>query len=371
MLQNERVFVVDTITGQKVAELAVTSFSYKRVVNGMGTGSAAVRRGDSRNIGLNVRFYTKPLRYMLVYEANFKPIYAGIITRRKYVKATGESSLELKDVWWILGKRLAINHDQPKAEKAILTWSGLSLGTIIKKLIQESMWADRPWYALPIALPADVSGTNSRTYYGYNFATMDSAINDLMATSGGPNVDFVPSWDGEYLRLTLRTGTLGGNVWEYNLDAPDPGIYDVAETEDADSITTNAYALGEGSEKNMLVRSHPDLSGSLPAIEKTESYKDISVPAQLDALVQERIRTQAGPTEQFEASIRKDGEPGPNGEQVIGLPTADQLRLGDTIVTLNETDEFLPLGPTNHQLIEFSGSIGSPMVTLQFQPIGA
>ena len=371
MLQNERVYVADTITGQKVAELAVTGFSYKRVSNGMGTGSATVRRGDARNIGLNVRFYTKTLRYMLVYEANFKPIYAGIITRRKYVKASGEYALELKDVWWILGKRMLIEHGPNNAEKTILTWTGLSLGTIIKKLIQESMWPDRPWYALQIVLPADVAGAQSRTYYGYNFATVDSAINDLMSTSGGPDVDFVPSWDGEYLRLTLRTGTLGGNVWEYNLDAPNPGIYDVAETEDAESITTNAYALGEGSEKNMLVRSHPDLSGSLPAIEKTESYKDISIPSQLSALAEERIRTQAEPTRQLEGSIRKDGEPGPSGEQIIGLPTADQLLLGDIIRTLNDTDEFLPLGPTDHKLIEFSGSIGDPMLTLQFQPTGA
>ncbi|AIY01216.1 hypothetical protein ART_1617 [Arthrobacter sp. PAMC 25486] len=371
MLQNERVYVVDTITGQKMAELAVTDFSYKRVINGMGPGSATVRRGDSRNHGLNVRFYTKPLRYMLVYEANFKPVYAGIITRRKYVKATGELALELKDVWWILGKRMAVEHGTNAAAETILTWSGLSLGTIIKKLIQEAVWPARPWYALPIVFPADVSGVHSRKYYGYNFATIADAISDLMATSGGPNVDFVPSWSGEFLRLTLRTGSLGGNVWEYNLDAPDPGIYDVAATEDAESITTNAYSLGEGSEKNMLVRSHPDLSGSLPAIEKTESHKDISVATQLDALAQERIRTQAVPTEQFEASIRKDGEPGPNGEQVIGLPTVDQLRLGDTILTLNDTDEFLPTGATSHQIIEFSGSMGDPMVTLQFQPTGA
>lgn len=371
MLQNERVYVVDTITGQRMAELAVTDFSYKRVINGVGTGSATVRNGDKRNIGLNVRFYTRPLRYMLVYEANFQPVYAGVITRRKYTKATGELALELKDVWWILGKRMLIEHGPNNAEKTILTWTDRSLGTIIKKLVQEAMWTDRPWYALPIVLPSDVAGAHSRTYYGYNFATITDAIGDLMATSGGPNVDFVPSWSGEFLRLTLRTGSLGGGVWEYNLDAPDSGMYDVAATEDADSITTNAYALGEGSEKNMLVRSHPDLSGSLPAIEKTESYKDISKVAELSALAEERIRTQSGPTEQFEASIRKDGEPGPSGEQVFGLPTVDQLRLGDSIRTLNDSDEFLPTGANMHQVIEFSGSIRDPLVTLQFQPTGA
>lgn len=370
MLQNERVFVVETITGDKVAELAVTDFSYKRVTNAMGTGSATVRRGDKRNIGLNVRFYTEPLKYSLVYEGNFEPIFAGVITRKKYVKGSGEITLELKDVWWVLAKRLAIEHGPNNAEKTVLTWTGLSLGTIIKRLVQEAVWPDRPWYSLPIILPADVAGTNSRTYYGYNFATIVDAIDALVATTGGPNVDFVPSWVGESLRLTLRTGTLGGGVWEYILDAPDAGIYDVAETMDAENITTNAYSLGEGSESKMLVRSHPDLSGYLPAIEKTESYKSISVPDQLSKLAEERIRTQALPTSQIEGSIRKDGEPGKSGEQIIGLPTVNQLRLGDTIAMLNEDDEFLPTGRTLHDVIEFSGSISNPMVVLQFQPTG-
>lgn len=370
MLQNERVYVVDTITGQRMAELAVTDFPYKRVVNGMGQGSATVRRGDPRNIGLNVRFYTRALKYMLVYEANGKPVYAGIITRRTYSKSSGEITLELKDIWWMLGKRLVIEHGPNNSEKTILTYTSMPLATIAKKLIQESMWPTRPWYGLPIVFPSDAIGPNSRTYYGYNYAYVADAIQDLIQTSGGPNIDFVPSWDGEYLRLTFRAGVLGGNMWEYNLDAPDPGMYDVGAIEDADSITTNAYSLGEGSEKNMLVRSHPDLSGTLPAIEKTESYKDISVPAQLSALAEERIRTQSGPTEQFSGSIRKDGEPGQDGGRVVGLPTVDQLRLGDAVVTKNREDEWLPLGTTNHQLIEFSGNIGDPFVTLQFQQTG-
>lgn len=271
----------------------------------------------------------------------------------------------------MLGRRLVIDHGPNNSEKTILTYTNLSLPTIVKRLVQEgTVWPDRPWYGLPIVFPADVAGANSRTYYGYNYAYVADAIRDLTETDGGPDVDFEPSWAGEYLRLTLRAGSLGGSNWDYVLDAPDPGIYGLSRIEDADSTTTNAYSIGEGSEKNMLVRSHPNLDATMPALEKTESYKDISKVAELSALAQERIRAQSGPTVQISASIRKDGEPGPGGEFVAGLPTVDQLRFGDVITLTDTTDPWWQNGKTSHRLIEFSGSMSDPMVTLQFQPIG-
>lgn len=371
MLQNERVFVVDTITGDRLAEIAVTAFSYKRVMNQEGSGSATVMLGDSRNDGLDLRSLLRSVRRSLVYEGNFGAVYFGIITRTTYNRADQSLTIEHKDLWWMMARRMAVDHGPNNAEKTVLNYGPTSFRTIIKRLLQEVMFPSRSWYALPILLPPDEAGTVSRTYYGYNFATVADAIRDLIEADGGPNVDFQPSWNGEQVQLELRAGSLTGSIWDYTLDAPEPGIYDVQRVEDAESTTTNAYSLGEGTEKNMLVRSEPNLDPTMPAIEKTESYKDISKPAELSALALGRIRSQAGSTVQVSASIRKDGEPGPNGGFVTGLPTVDQLRLGDTFTLNSFSDPWLPTGKTNYQLIEFSGALGDPMVKLQFQETGA
>ncbi|MEV8180336.1 hypothetical protein [Specibacter sp. NPDC078692] len=373
MIVEERVWICDTITGAKIGLLPSDDMTWARVLNGGAGGSTTVLVNDP-----DVPKFIKPrdikeVQHTLVYEADKKVVAAGIITSTDYDKDAGTLTLGHDDLWWLLALRLAIDHGPNNSEKTILSWTGLSLGTIIKRLLQEAVWPDRSWYALPLALPADVSGAEARKYFGYSYQYIADAIRELMEVDGGPDVDFEPRWStSDRLEYNVRMGEgmTSGKVWEINLDAPESPVSGVKRKTTTDRMTTNAYSLGEGSEKNMLVRSHPNLDPAIPAMERTEPYKTVKVAETLSKHAQERIRALSRPTEQWSMDIFKDGA---NQDSVVTLamPRVSDLRLGDQIRIYSTADPVLPVGWTTLRLIQFSGSLSSPDVSLQFQQIGA
>lgn len=372
----DRVWACNTITGDKLGIVPVSAFDWSRVINGGGSGRVTILVNEERTRKLDLSELVQEVKTTLVLESYDTVtkvgdvIAAGIVVDTDYDKDAGSWQLGHADLWWILALRLAIEHGPNNSEKTILSWTGLSLGTIIKRLLQEATWPDRSWYALPLALPADVVGADARKYFGYNYATIADAIRDLMEVSGGPDVDFHPRWDGNgRLQWQLRTGSLAGSTWEYNLDAAKVPATGVKRKTSADRMTTNAYSIGEGSEKNMLVRSHPNLDPTIPAMERTVSYKSEKVPANLSLYAEERIRALSKHTEQWAMKTFKDGTAA-NGELVEGLPKATDFRLGDTINLFSKKDPVLPKGLTKHRLIQLSGSITDSQVQLQFQPTG-
>ena len=88
-----------------------------------------------------------------------------------------------------------------------LTWSGLSLATLAKRLISTAM--SHAGGSLPIVLPADILGDNERDWPGYELATVADEVKAIMGVIGGPDISFEPRLTSDNLRVewVMRTGT--------------------------------------------------------------------------------------------------------------------------------------------------------------------
>lgn len=314
---------------------------------------------------IDLRAVLRPVKTTLVLEADNRVIAAGVMGNPSYDRDSGNLSVAHNDLWSIFSARKAIRHGPPNAMTAHLNVGPTSMRTIAKRLFAEAV-APGSDYALPLLLPADVAGTESRTYYGYAMQDVTDAVNELMNSDGGPDIDMRPQWDATgKLQWAPRIGNLAsGTTWEYNLDANNHGLTGVGMDADATAITTNAYIIGEGSEKNTLYRSNPSSDNTMPALERDTAYKTVTNLGTLGKLAIERTRAYAAPTQQWAVSINKDG----NGRD--GSPRVQDLTLGDDVRIFAAGDPWLPSWSTN-RLIKYSGDLNSQFVKLEFQQIGA
>jgi hypothetical protein len=362
-----QVWSVDTVTGQKQAILPAATCDWDRVLNAGGKvcdASVTLAAAD----GLDIRALTEKLRRTLVVEwvqsgADPVVIYEGMILHRSYNPATGIVSLKHADIWWMWDHRLAVDHFAPHAEVTSQTYTNLSLGTIAKKNTQLAISALPIFnYGLPISFPADVAGTVTRTYFGYQLPYLGDVLKQIIAEDGGPDIDFAGRWVGGVLDILMRHGSaasprLGGNVWEWVSQAQASGIIPGVLVEDATNVVTNSVAIGQGAEVSMLTRSTLALSPVNPATERKSSYKTVSDPIQLAQLSAGDLESFRYPTEQLPLRIPVDG-----------FPNVAQLALGDTVKRWNRDHEWFPNGWAVDRVVGFSGDIRSPWVDLRLQP---
>lgn len=357
----ERVWVCDTITGARLNVVPVSAFSWARCFNEGSSGSATIPVNDADVKRLDLRSLIVEGTNMLVLESGGQVVAAGVIGDTDYDKDAGTLTVPHHDIWSILAGRLAIKHGAANIMTEKLVYGPLSLGTIAKRLVQEAI-APGGWYDLPIEFPADVAGSASRTFYGYNMQEIPDALKEIMESDGGPDIDFTPRWSSSgSLEWVMRAAPnlASGGVWEYNLDAAKCAATKVKARTDSSRLANNAFAVGEGSEKNTLYRSNPSPDHSRPAAEGAAPFKSVTSLGVLGQLAVEQSRVLSKPTKQFSMSIQKDGKPG-----------VTDLSLGDTIRVVTAADPWLPAGISSHRLIKFSGSLGTE-ISLEFQPAGA
>lgn len=359
----ERVWVCDTITGQRLNVIPMKDFPWARCLNEGSNGRAVIVVNDSTVKTLNLRNLIVERTNTLVYEVGGKVVAAGVIMDTDYDKDAGTLTISHADIWKILEGRLLIKHGAAAVKTEKLAYGPLSLGTIAKRVVQEAI-APGGWYDLQILFPADVAGTETRSYFGYALQSTTDVLQEIMESDGGPDIELAPQWNIgtgnlEYVMRAVPNLTSSG-VWEYNLDAPKCAASKVTATSDTSRFANNAYATGEGTEKNILLRSNPQPDHTRPADEGVTPFKGVKDAGVLGSLAVERSRVLSVPTRQYTMSILKDG-----------TPAVTDLALGDTVRLISAADPWLPVGTTAHRLIKFSGSLGSMEVKIEFQPTGA
>lgn len=357
----ERVWVCDTITGARLNVVPVSDFTWGRCFNEGSSGTSSIPVNDPMLKKLDLRGLIVERSNTLVYEIGSSVVAAGIIGGTDYDKDTGTLKVEHADIWSILDDRLVINHGSANVVTDKLAYGPLSLGTIAKRVVQEAI-APGGWYDLPIVFPPDVAGTASRTWYGYALTQVNDALKELMESDGGPDIAFDPRWGATgSLEWVMRSAPnlAGAGSWEFNLDAPKSAAMKVGATTDTSRFANNAFAVGEGTEKNIKYRSNPVADHSRPAAESSTSFKGVKSLGVLGDLAVERSRALSVPTKQYRMSIQKSGTPG-----------ANNLNLGDAVYVTSAADPWMPPGRSSHRLIKFSGSLGQE-VKLEFQPSGA
>lgn len=194
------------------------------------------------------------------------PIVAGPFTGTPQLSADGVG-VTVGGVTDILAKRYAV--PESFNAKASLAYSGLSLGTIAKRVVQVAM--QKPNGTLPISFDADETATNDadhqRTYNGYNVANLSVAdVLSKIANIGtdsvggvyGPDIDFRPYIiDSQHIGWHMHTGSehdpyIGQDVihdWEEGSD----GAGRVTTKFSADYIAHRVYGVGDGQDEGTRV----------------------------------------------------------------------------------------------------------------------
>lgn len=360
--------IYDTITGVRQAGVEPVSNSMGRLLNTGSSGSTVVlpQEGVSR---AQFRALTTPWARTLVKFWNGKPLFAHIITGRKWDVTAGRLTLDHSDVWALLGRRTTFGSNGYSGwlpENNRLEMINHSLASMPSWLLWAGTEGPTPNFDLPIYLPEGkitnalvhalpFAGSDSRTYWDYEVQFVEPAIKEIVAV--GPDVDFEPRIVDGFLQLHLRVGDLAGGFSDWNMASASPELFNVSETEDASKQANVVHAIGKGSEADMRVRTAQS-SPSVPALERAVNYKDIDDLAVLQKHADADLATFNQPTRQWSASLFAS-----SGKGIDSMPLGHVLRL------YFKDHAWEPDGWQNLRMVGFS-TTENETVSLTIQPTG-
>lgn len=349
--------VVHTETGRREGILPIENPPWARILNASGSGQASFVVGDVDSSGMPGRYLSEPILRTLVFEESGVPVFAGIIWDRVYDRDKGTVSVSYADINSIFGKRLVASFVNAGMQNATMGWSNLSLGTQLKRVIQNATVGTK--FGLPIIFPADVSGSATRAYKGYHMPITADAMRDLIETQYGPDVDFIPEYasNGDLRHRLVVSPAPSLLVW--NLTAPKDGAVGLKVTEDAREVYTHVIATGQGTEADMKVKAAISGASPYPSLVKVVNFGQVEDEAELQAMANAELAASLVPTEQWSFSV------------IIGEEyKLSQLFPGAGVRAYMQNDPWMDDGFYHLRLIGFSGNFGSK-VDLEFQPMGA
>lgn len=361
---------VDTRTGVKQLEVRPSSSSFSRVLNGEGGGLHSFQLGERVLSRATWRGLVTPWSRTLVVSWGAVAVYAGVVVDSSYDRDLQTLNVATADVRKIFSYRFPFGstsyYEVDGVTPGKLVCTNLSLRSIVSRVMGAGLTGPFPIYSLPITLPtSSEAGTHSRTFYNYNFRTVDDLLDELQSTDGGPDIDFEPSWVSNALVWTMRTGTpaapqLTGNTFEWNTAGEKCGLTGIRQTVSGAKQASGVFSIGEGSEEDMRVVGYGlESAAPFPALDVTQSFKsgeldDAALFGQSKAML-DLLKTS---TVQWEM-----------GALASGYPGADQLRLGSTLRVNFKDDPWVYDGYSVTRLIGFSGDM-SERIRFDVQTVG-
>jgi hypothetical protein len=178
-----RFFSVSTANWADKLELPAFEFSAGRMLNGSRGGSATFKVNDPKVSKAITATSIALLERVIVAEEDGNAVYAGIILDVEEDLDAGTVTVQHEDAaWWILARRYLLNvRGEGAPAGGPITYNNRTLASLAFLVVAKGMDggpADR--YNLPIVLTADVTGTHSRTYEGYNFWTVERALQEII-----------------------------------------------------------------------------------------------------------------------------------------------------------------------------------------------
>ena len=321
------------------------------------------RRGDLRGV-------TEPGRMFAAVLAGDRVIEAGPI----WARAEDESSLTVRatGLGSIFDHRLLLSSAVAwgtvgAVASSSLSYSGLSLGTIAKRLVQAVM--AHTGGDLPIVLPADESGSHERTYPGYEMATVAQRLEELSEVEGGPEVAFEPRLTTDRLGIewVMRVGTAAdptlhqeGLDWIADASAVRGGVKAFAVSEDGTAVTSRAFARGSGTDE-ATVLSRPAartdlLAAGFPLLDSARSYSTVLEQGTIDSHARADLAANDRPWVTWSLQVEADARLG-------------QYRPGDWWTIRTPDMVLVDAGSHRARCASIRGSLGSPTVDLQMVPM--
>lgn len=283
----------------------------------------------------------------------------------------------------MLDRRVVLNDDyfgsatSPSAAtmktiaKSTVSRKGMSLGTIMQEIVQVSI--DKLGGQLPIkyGTPREAAaGLNERNYKGYNLSNIGTLklLTELSNVINGPDFMFRPEWadsSHNFVVWVLYNGTAKQpsihQTWSMDIDTTSPrgGVTDVQVKASRADYANRVYWTGAGEDAGTLIRGYQDtrqLSQGMPLVEYVGSTSDSENPALISKHAESYIKNNQYPLTQVTATL-DTSDP---------RYRLDRWHVGDTAEVTVKGWLNIPDGTHTLRIISASGSVGSPIVSVEF-----
>ncbi len=362
-----RAIVCETRSGSFVADLDVSAWSYDTGILAPDKCEVTVPAYTKRALSMDLIELLTPFKYSLVLiddtvEGVSVVRAAGPITARTpdddvdgkptfKVTARGpETLLQYRHVRKFPGWPL-LTAGKPNGTYDMVL-SGLSLGTIVKRLVQES--EKFPAGELPIVFEADRAGIHERLYEAVDGKPVLDAMDDIGELDDGIEYDFVPQVDElDNLSYRLVTGLdgdgriVGTDALTWNTGGQLPDIRGWAPNDLVTGVATDAiFTGGKGDDVTLAARASSSVltDQGWPRVEVWDSsHSTVSVQSTLQSLANGRI-TGVASRPQFDV----------RAESAFGV------RHGDIVEVASQGHWLLPDGNPRERVLAVAHSSSDP-----------
>lgn len=368
------IYAGDLMTGEITIKVPTNSLTWSAAHRAEGSVGATVNLvGEVLDRFPDIVYQLSPWRcFLAAITDSGQVLQAGPILPHKYSDTTGILTLSALGLRGYFARRflMPVLPGSANPADAEMTWSGMSLGTIAKRIVQLSM--SHTGGALPIDLPADAEGINTRTYYGFELARISERLKQIEDVENGPDIAFQPYVVGDLdrVRWQMRVGTTEDpllhqagpdHVWDRT--APSTSIVSLDVDVDSSEMGDRAWVTGQGSDTELLMSTYQDQSlriSGYPLLEVDDVRSSVSELTTLDSYARALLRSSGRPWQTWTMVVRAERAP------VLGT-----YRVGDWVrVHVGNNHPYIPArdGYYRTRIIDISGTDGLN-VTLRLAPV--
>ena len=271
-----RYLFADLLTNQILAELPLTGVTFSQQLNTAGTFSAKLQLSGINSAALNVANATIPARTAVYVDRDGTLIWGGIIWNRTYTS---------KDQTLALTAREFESYFERRRITADAVFSGTDQLTAVQSIVNTAQSATNG--NIGVTVGTETSGvTINRTFYGYEYKTVFSAIQDLSRSSTGFDFNIYVYYDSNgnpakllrlgYPRYGRKYSSSSTTVPVFELPS---NMAEYTWPEDGAIAANYLYTLGAGSNPGKLTYTAFDgskIAAGWPLLEEQANYSDVA-----------------------------------------------------------------------------------------------
>jgi hypothetical protein len=307
---------------------------------------------------VDLKYWLSPWWAGVVVFWNDQPIVAGpIITRPS--ESFDFVTIGCGGIRSILAKRLVAddmeNQNWANFNKGVVTYSGLSLGTIAKRVVEKSQAKFGGKLPITYALP-DMTGTHERNYKSFNVSNIncDDVLTKLSNVINGPDIMFKPRLlKGDILTFDLWTGTdaqpriFQKNTPVWDTTAVNGSVSNMNVIVTGTYETSRVYSIGAGQDEGTIIEvatNKVPVQNQYPLLETTihEGSSESREVVRNHALAE--IDADGEALMEIQLTVRADGE----------IPIGE-FWPGDLVEVVTKGWLALPDGVTRMRLLSITG----------------
>lgn len=343
-----RTCIFDTVTGDLKMNIEPSAATWSAKLDGSGQGSFTVPlRAQQMPQALSRDLFRGNANLVAHIDDDDTVIAAGMLLTPKYDRDAGKLSVSWVDIRDLMARRMGFNV-AAWDPSGTLTVTGRSQSGAVRAILYRAMRVDsQPLWYLPIDLPDDGTGSFTRTWQYYGFASMEDCLREV--EDEGAEIYFDPYLAGGQLRFQARVGapiTLG--TFDLPVTAPETAVVGLQVTEDGSSQLTGVIYAGNGTDADQITA--PSLHGArpitIPIRDEYRSAKDIKDVAQLQRIADADLNAHYDPIVQWSFGVRLDDD-----------VTAAVVKPGRLLRMDVQGDEWIPDGVVTQRVIGVSGDL--------------